>query len=126
MARVAFGRPFTIDDVEREGISAIDRARIERALCKDLVYKLVGGARCVDGRFDLWVRPRLVPRADPLAEIDGSENAVSVDTRRGESLRLQGPGAGGCPTAAAILGDLVTAARSIVECSSRAPCLATT
>ncbi len=126
LARVAFGKPFTIDDVERKGISGIDRARIEEARSEGLVYKLVGGGRRVDGRFDLWVGPRLVARDDPLAGVDGPENAVSIETARGESLRLQGPGAGGDPTAAAILGDLVTAARSIVGCGNRAPCFSTT
>lgn len=122
LARVAFGAPVTVDDVEREGISGIDRTRIRKAFSEGFVYKLIGEARRVGERLELWVRPHLVPRDDPLAWVDGQDNAVYIQTARGGRLRLQGPGAGGEPTAAAVLGDLVSAVRTRVRGNSVLRC----
>lgn len=127
LARVAFGAPVNIDSVDRKGIADIDKIRIGEAASEGYVYKLVGGARRIGSRVDAWVRPVLVPRADPMAQIEGAENAVSVQTTLGGRLRFQGQGAGGEPTAAAVLGDLVRAARRRVQrASTLPPCLAST
>lgn len=124
LARVAFGHQLTIDDVNRKGISGIDRTRIGEAASEGYVYKLVGGARRVESGVDAWVRPVLVARDDPLAHIGGAENAVSIKTARAGRLRLQGQGAGGDASAAAILGDVVAAARRRVQGGKVIPCLA--
>jgi homoserine dehydrogenase len=115
LARIAFSQPLTIEDVDRRGIAGIGRQEIDGASSDGLVYRLVGGARRVGERIDLWVRPELVPNDDAFARVEGTENAVFVETARAGSLRLFGTGAGGEPTAAAIVSDLITVARTRVR-----------
>lgn len=122
LARVAFGIALGIEDVDRKGIAAIDRSRVGEAASEGYVYKLLGGARRVGSGVDAWVRPVLVPRHDPLALIDGVENAVLIETGRAGRLTLQGPGAGGDATATAVLGDLVAAARWRTRIEIGVPC----
>lgn len=124
LARVAFGIPITINDVNRRGISGIDRIRVRDAASEGYVYKLIGRARRVTTGIEAWVRPVLVPRDDALAKVDGPENAVVIETARAGRLMLQGPGAGGAPTAAAVLGDLVAIARRRVGRRKPIPCVA--
>lgn len=124
LARVAFGAPVTIDDVRRIGISNIDRSNVVEAASEDLVFKLVATLRRRKSGLDLRVAPQLLGRDHPLARVGGADNAVLVETSRGGRLVFEGSGAGGAPTAAAVLGDLVSAARRRVGSARRAPCLA--
>jgi len=80
------------------------------------VIKLL--ARCAlseDGTIALGVHPTMVPVSHPLAAIPGAYNAVFIESRHAGRLMFMGPGAGGSPTASAVLGDLVTAARNRVR-----------
>lgn len=124
LARIAFGDSVRVENVARKGISSIDRSRIGEAASEGYVYKLLGGARRVGSGIDAWVRPVLVPRNHPLAQIDGVENAVLIETARAGRLTLQGAGAGGDPTAAAVLGDVVVAARRRARATRSVPCVA--
>ena len=58
------------------------------------------------------VHPAMIPRSHPLASVGGAYNAVFVESRSAGRLMFYGPGAGGSPTASAVLGDLVTVARN--------------
>lgn len=123
LARVAFGVPVSADDVARVGISGIDARRIADIREKGCVYRLVGQGRRTPSGVELWVRPELLSADDPLARVGGTDNAVFVTTERAGTLAFHGAGAGGEPTAAAILGDLVAAARRRVQDRSPVQCV---
>ena len=78
------------------------------------VIKLL--ARCAvsaDGSIAVGVHPTMVPLSHPLASVAGAYNAVFVELVWADRLMFMGPGAGGRPTASAVVGDVVTAAREI-------------
>lgn len=125
LARIAFGVPVGIDDVHREGISGIDQRRVQGARLEGRVFRLVGRVRPTRHSLDLRVGPELLDRDHPLARIDGANNAVLVTARRAGTLAFHGAGAGGDPTAASVLGDLVVAARRRVgDGRALSPCAA--
>lgn len=111
LARVAFGLPITTSDVERQGICHFDQAIVTSVAKEGFVYKLVGHAQRLGDSIDAWVGPALLPREHPFAQVSGVDNAVTIQTKRAGQLRLHGSGAGGDETAAAVLADLVSAAR---------------
>ena len=113
LASLAFHTRVTLDDVSREGISSITSAQIQAARELDCVIKLL--ARCQvggDGSVGVSVHPTMVPRSHPLAAIGGAFNAVVIESKYAGRLMFMGPGAGGTPTASAVMGDVVTAARN--------------
>ena len=124
LARVAFGVPAGAEDVARQGITGISPSSIADAASQGLVCKLVGGGRRTPNGTELWVKPEFVPADDPLALVTGADNTVLVETRRAGRVVLNGAGAGGDPTAAAILGDVVSAARRRAHASRLIPCVA--
>ncbi len=115
IATVAFGARVLAGSVYREGISAVSPADIAHAHRLGYVVKLlaiaeqVGGA---PGKPELAVRvhPAMVPADHPLASVRDSFNAVFVEGEAVGELMLYGRGAGGRPTASAVLGDLIDAA----------------
>lgn len=124
LGRVAFGVPAGIEDVARQGIRGISRSLIAGAASQGLVCKLVGGGRRTPNSPELWVKPVFVAADDPLAHVTGAQNSVLVETSRAGRVVLNGAGAGGDPTAAAVLGDLVSAARRRAHASRLIPCVA--
>ena len=116
LASLAFHTRVRLSDVEREGITGVTGADIAAAKEMGCVVKLL--ARCAlseDGTIAVGVHPTMVPVAHPLASIPGAYNAVFIESRHAGRLMFMGPGAGGSPTASAVLGDLVTAARNRVR-----------
>ena len=115
LAALAFGSDVVDADVHREGITGI-RA-VDVAYAKRLGYsvKLLAVAELVDGGPELSVRvhPAMVPDTHPLASVRGAFNAVFVEGAVSGELMLYGRGAGGGPTASAVLGDLVDAGRNL-------------
>jgi homoserine dehydrogenase len=121
LASLAFHSRVKLSDVSREGITGVTGADIAAAKEMGCVIKLL--ARCAlseDGTIAIGVHPTMVPLAHPLAAIPGAYNAVFIESRNAGRLMFMGPGAGGSPTASAVLGDLVTAARNRVR-GSRGP-----
>ncbi|MFZ0666186.1 MAG: homoserine dehydrogenase [Acidimicrobiales bacterium] len=115
LASIAFGCDFSPDDVHREGIVGLRGVDVAFAERLGYVVKLLAVAERVptdDPVPDVSVRvhPALVPRAHPLASVRGSFNAVFVEGESCGDLMLYGRGAGGRPTASAVLGDLIDAA----------------
>jgi homoserine dehydrogenase len=106
----------TAADVYREGISAVTPADIAAARTLGRTIKLLaiceritsGGEESVAVR----VHPAMIPRTHPLANVGGAYNAVFVEADAAGSLMFYGQGAGGAPTASAVLGDLVAVARN--------------
>jgi len=122
LASLAFHTRVTGADVYREGITEITSSDINSARQIGCVVKLLaicqlsppepsGAERTVSVR----VHPAMIPRSHPLASVGGAYNAVFVESRSAGRLMFYGPGAGGSPTASAVLGDLVTVARNRVR-----------
>jgi homoserine dehydrogenase len=112
LAGLAFHSRVTALDVYREGISHITSEDIASAKAMDHVIKLLAIAELTsDGRISVRVHPALLPRNHPLAAVREAFNAVFVEARAAGELMFYGRGAGGIPTASAVLGDLVAVAR---------------
>ena len=112
IASIAFGTTVRLDDVYCEGITKITAADITIARKFGFAVKLLGVAELDKSSSKLSVRvhPALVPLTNPLAAVRESFNAVVVDGRASGSLMFYGRGAGGGPTASAVLGDVIDAA----------------
>ena len=114
VASIAFGAAVTVDDVVVEGISGITAADIAFAGRHGFAVKLLADAQLTDGddgpEIAVRVNPVLVPETHPLASVRESFNAVFVQGDAVGDLMFYGRGAGGDPTASAVLGDLVDAA----------------
>lgn len=110
IASIAFGTKVVAGDVYHEGISGITAADIAIAKRLGYVVKLLGIAEHQDGAVAVRVHPAMVPAAHPLASVRDSFNAVFVEGDAVGSLMFYGRGAGGFPTASAVLGDVIDAA----------------
>jgi homoserine dehydrogenase len=114
LATVAFRATVVAGDVYREGISAITPADLSSAARLGYTVKLLAIAeQGDDGRVAVRVHPAMVPSGHPLAAVRESFNAVFVEGDAVGELMLYGRGAGGAPTASAVLGDLVDAAANL-------------
>lgn len=111
IATIAFGVKVVAGDVYHEGISQITAADIAVARRLGYVVKLLGIAEQMPtGEVAVRVHPAMVPVTHPLASVRESYNAVFVEGKAVGSLMFYGRGAGGSPTASAVLGDLIDAA----------------
>src|SRR5690606_20448193 len=111
LASLAFHQRVSLDDVYREGISAITADDVIAARENRQVIKLLAIADKTDEGVAVRVHPALVPVAHPLAGVHGAFNAVFVEAEAAGGLMFYGQGAGGLPTASAVLGDVVSVAR---------------
>ncbi|MDQ3154642.1 MAG: homoserine dehydrogenase [Actinomycetota bacterium] len=119
LASLAFHTRVTSADVHREGIADLTASDVAAARELGRTVKLLAicervvsddGAESVSAR----VYPAMIPRSHPLASVSGAYNAVFVEADAAGSLMFYGQGAGGAPTASAVLGDLVAVARNRV------------
>ena len=108
LATVAFNSRVDLADVDYSGITDVDADDVAAARELDMVIRLVGAARLVDGMFDVRVQPALVDRQHPLAKVDGAFNAVMLQGDAIREITLEGPGAGGVETASAVIADMVS------------------
>jgi homoserine dehydrogenase len=108
LASVAFGSRVELDEVDRIGIDRIDPMDVAAARQLDMVVRLVGAARLVDGHVDVRVRPSFVDRHHPLAAVEGAFNAVMLQGDAIREITLEGPGAGGIETASAVVADMAS------------------
>ncbi len=113
IASVAFGAQVVAGDVFREGITGVTAADISAAAELGYVVKLLAVAEERDGAIGVRVHPAMVPTEHPLATVRGSYNAVFIEGDAVGQLMLLGRGAGGGPTASAVLGDLVDAVKNL-------------
>jgi homoserine dehydrogenase len=114
IATIAFGARVDADDVYTEGIRGITADDIESAATLGYVVKLLAVAEESEGGISVRVHPAMVPVHHPLASVRGSFNAVFIEGEAVGELMLSGRGAGGGPTASAVLGDLVDAVKNLV------------
>lgn len=114
IATVAFGARVHLDDVHTEGITGITDDDIASARQLGYVVKLLAVAEELDGDVGVRVHPAMVPVHHPLAAVRDSFNAVLIEGEAVGELMLYGRGAGGGPSASAVLGDLIDAVRNLV------------
>lgn len=114
IASIAFGAKVVAGDVYHEGISAISAADVAYAAQMGFAIKLLAVCeRFDDGSVAVRVHPTMVPASHPLASVQGSFNAVFVEGAAVGDLMFYGRGAGGFPTASAVLGDVIDAAQNL-------------
>ncbi len=114
LAGLAFHTRVTAADVHREGISGVTVADMASAREMGCTVKLLAIAErsATETGVSVRVHPAMIPRSHPLAGVREAYNAVFVEAEAAGSLMFYGRGAGGAPTASAVLGDLVAAARN--------------
>jgi homoserine dehydrogenase len=115
LATVAFDTPVVAADVYREGISGVSSEDIEFADRLGYVVKLLAVAELEDGDLAVRVHPAMIPREHPLASVRDSYNAVFVEGPNVGQLMFYGRGAGGDPTATAVVGDLAEVGRTLKD-----------
>jgi homoserine dehydrogenase len=114
IAQLAFHTEVELADVHREGIADVTATDIAAARATGCVVKALAIAELADDRpgINVRVHPAMIPRSHPLATVREAFNAVFVDAEAAGDLMFYGRGAGGAPTASAVLGDLVAVARN--------------
>ncbi|KAB7791084.1 homoserine dehydrogenase [Bifidobacterium leontopitheci] len=115
MATLAFHTNVSIDDVTVEGITKITADDIAAATAEHKVVKLLAVVENGEAGVSARVYPALIDENHPLASVHGSFNAVFVKAEAADDLMFYGRGAGGAPTASAVVGDVVTEARHIAS-----------
>ncbi len=101
------------DDIFREGIDGVEPVDFRYARELGYAIKLIAHTQRHPGRVEARVHPAMIPLEHPLARVEGAENAVFVEGDLVGQVLLVGQGAGGRPTASAVVGDLIDLARSI-------------
>jgi homoserine dehydrogenase len=109
IARLAFGAAVHLGDVPYEGIDNLTSDDIAYAKELGLSLKLLGAAERINGGLAVRVYPAFLYAGHPLASVNGSFNAVTIESPAITEITLSGPGAGGPQTASAVLGDVISA-----------------
>jgi homoserine dehydrogenase len=115
LASVAFGARIVADDVYREGITKVTPEDFADAERLGYVIKLLAIAELDEEEIAVRVHPSMIPAEHPLAAVRGASNAVFVEGPKIGQLMFYGAGAGGDPTATAVVGDLVSVARNLLQ-----------
>lgn len=119
LASLSFHTRFALENVHCQGITSVSAEDIAAAKDAGYVIKLLAIAELLtdeagDDGVSVRVHPTLLPRDHPLAAVRGAFNAVFIEAENAGELMFYGQGAGGTPTASAVLGDVVSAARRMV------------
>ncbi len=112
LASLAFHTRVRAADVYREGIAEVTAGDVASAKAMGCVIKLLCLASSSDGAVSVRVHPAMIPRSHPLASVTDAFNAVFVEAEAAGQLMFYGRGAGGAPTASAVIGDIVAVARN--------------
>ena len=113
LASIAYEIKVRPDGIFREGIDGIEPVDFRYARELGYAIKLIAHTQRHPGRVEARVHPAMIPLDHPLARVEGAENAVFVEGDLVGQVLLVGQGAGGRPTASAVVGDLIDLARSI-------------
>src|SRR5499427_2587542 len=113
LAGLAFHSEISSADVYTEGIAGVTADDIASARSLGFVIKLLAICERSDGGVSIRVHPAMLPRVHPLAAVHEAYNAVFVEAEAAGRLMFYGAGAGGQPTASAVLGDIVAVARNM-------------
>jgi homoserine dehydrogenase len=114
LTSLAFGVEIDADAIHVEGIASI--TPLDLKMADELGYriKLLGVAERTASGIEQRVSPTMVPKSSPIAQVMGVTNAVTIDADAVRQLTLVGPGAGGGPTASAVVADIADVARGLV------------
>ncbi|MGW7243254.1 homoserine dehydrogenase [Streptomyces sp. NPDC054804] len=114
LAAIAFHSRVRLDDVYREGMTEVTASDFASAKNMGCTIKLLAICERAEdgGSVTARVHPAMIPLTHPLASVRGAYNAVFVESDAAGQLMFYGPGAGGAPTASAVLGDLVAVCRN--------------
>lgn len=115
LASIGFHANVTFDDVIVEGITKIAQQDVQYAREMGYVIKLLAVALRQDEGVALNVYPAFVPETHPLASVKGSYNAIYVTGNVVEDVMFYGRGAGSLPTASAVMGDVISTAKHIIN-----------
>jgi homoserine dehydrogenase len=115
LMQLAFQMAVISPRLRRNGITSVTKRDVARAQMLGYRIRLVAAATRADNHVSAEVAPVLVPQAHPFAAASGPENVVRVVSRDAGPMLLSGVGAGGFPTASAVLGDVVTALRDVAN-----------
>ena len=124
LAGIAFHTRVTAADVHREGITEVTAADIASAKILGRIVKMLAICERLGDGVAVRTHPAMIPRSHPLASVGGAYNAVFVEAQSAGRLMFYGAGAGGTPTASAVLGDVVAVARNRLA-GTRGPELST-
>jgi homoserine dehydrogenase len=115
LASLAFHTRVRAADVYREGITEVTSADMASAKAMGCTIKLLCIASSVDGAVSVRVHPAMIPVTHPLASVGDAFNAVFVEAQAAGQLMFYGRGAGGAPSASAVVGDIVAVARNRIS-----------
>ncbi|HEX2680147.1 MAG TPA: homoserine dehydrogenase [Candidatus Dormibacteraeota bacterium] len=113
LASIAYEIKVRPGEIFREGIAGVEPVDFRYARELGYAIKLIAHTQRHPGRIEARVHPAMIPLDHPLARVEGAENAVFVEGDLVGKVLLVGQGAGGRPTASAVVGDLIDLARSI-------------
>ncbi len=110
LAALVFNHPLRVEQVERQGITSITRQQMQAAIDAGKRIKLVASLRQAPGSTELItsVKPLALPLSDPLARVDGTMNALSIQADTLSEVTIIGPGAGRIETAQGLLADVLS------------------
>lgn len=114
LARLSFFTNVELDDVDVEGISNVSATDIDYGKKLDLTMKLIGFASRQGHQIDVSVEPTFIAKTHPLASVNNEYNAVYVSGENVGETMFYGPGAGGLPTATAVMSDVVEAIKNML------------
>ncbi|MBX6371817.1 MAG: homoserine dehydrogenase [Acidothermus sp.] len=115
LGSLAFHTRISLGDVHREGIAGVTAEAVAAAHDMGYVIKLLAICERTDRGIGVRVHPAMIPRSHPLAAVRDAYNAVFVECEAAGHLMFYGRGAGGAPTASAVLGDIVAVGRNRVR-----------
>lgn len=115
LASIAFNTRLTYKDVYVEGITKISKEDIAYAKELNRVIKLLAVAKQANGTVEVRVHPAMVPISHPLASVNDVFNAIFVKGDAVGETMFYGRGAGELPTASAVAGDIMDAARNTLH-----------
>ncbi|MDO4988456.1 MAG: homoserine dehydrogenase [Synergistes sp.] len=107
LGKIIYGKTINVNDIARTGIRELMPKQMDRAKEHGCVVKLVAGINFDSAKMNAYVMPREVPCEDPLANVGGAANAITVKTDNLGDITLTGPGAGRRETAQALLSDII-------------------
>ena len=110
LSSLAYKKRVPIDMIYREGISNISLEDMEAGTDMGYTLKLLAISKCIDGKIEARVHPAFIPSGHPLAQVQGSFNALFMHGDNVDDVMLYGRGAGSFPTGSAIVSDIVYAA----------------
>lgn len=117
LSALAFHQPLKVEQVQRQGITHITRQQVQDAAAADQRIKLIASLRQLPGHngqpatIEASVRPVSLALSDPLARIDGTTNAITIESDTLPPVTISGSGAGGIVTAQGMLADVLACAQ---------------